>query len=268
MRLSLQHSQNNAQAVGKSEKSRCVPNPPIVLSSRPTADDRLTAFAQSNGLMHLHAPVMRIETIACTIQLPAQYGAIFTSANAVRSLVPSLKSPPCFIAAVGQKTADSLTEFGYVPDVIAPDIAALFNKMPPQTGDLPLVHFRGDHTACDLMALGRVWAAPIVYRQIALDWPPDIYARLHAAANSGQRVIAPVYSPRSAQLLCTQFGHVQPNMPQFAVASISARAALQMQRFCKIYGLRPLAMATAPTPDQAGMGAALDALTQSLGERL
>lgn len=176
---------------------------PLILLTRPKAQAARFAaqcrdeFGTRAEVMQ--APMQQIVWTAPPPDLPPDAAAIFTSENGVRAFRGAGAGRRAF--CVGDRTARAARTAGFEAisaNGAAEDLLAAILNAPPAG---PLVHLHGAFVRGDLAgqlrAAGLHATAHVVYDQRALPLPPEA----RAALASPRRVIAPLFSPRSARLL-------------------------------------------------------------------
>ncbi len=221
----------------------------LVLLTRPRAasEEFAAALKVRSDAAVMIAPVIEILPVGDKVETSGYAGVIFTSANAVPRAVPSPGLPAY---CVGKATAAAAKASGF--DALsaegdANDLIALIRRLEPPT---PLLHLRGEHASGDiakrLTAAGLPTKARVVYRQKDVGLTKEELDRIACAA----RVIAPVFSPRSAARLASELGQ----LPRMTVVAISPAAAAAYAA-----GAGRIVNALAPTQD-----AMLDAVADAL----
>ncbi len=148
-------------------------------------------------------------------------GLIFTSQNGVLGWNRDENPPKQAAFCVGPQTADLASSFGLDAVNCGGDADAVVGYITKAAPLGPLVHFRGEHGRGDI-AKRLNWAGietveRVVYRQAALT-PAEDFAQI---TRSDRPVIAPLFSPRSADL----FLDALPEGADPWLAVISANAA-------------------------------------------
>lgn len=179
---------------------------PLLLLTRPLAQSEQFADSLPTDLRDrldiAYAPLMRIQALDPG-RVTGFSGYILTSANAVAALVGAdVDGVPAY--CVGQRTADAARAHGMTArsfDGDADDLVAGLTALAPSG---PLLHLHGAHSrgavAERLTQAGLSVQSRIVYDQVAQSLPQDLVDRLQ----SGQRAIAPLFSPRTARLFAAQ----------------------------------------------------------------
>lgn len=197
----------------------------------------------------LVAPLMAITSLAPRPPRLPMAGVIFTSAAAVGPLTAIWdQRPPAY--CVGAQTARAARAAGFPLARVAEDaralVAALAESRAPQG---PVLQARGQHVAADLPGdlapLGWQIQPLVVYDQIPCPLPAPLAACLAAPG----RVIAPLYSPRAAQILAETAG--PQALARLEVVAISPAVAAAAQ------ALAPRALRLAAQPDGPAMLAAI-----------
>ena len=217
---------------------------PIVIVTRPEA--QANAFREelvarlADRMRCVVSPVLKFVTLPLTIDTAPYQTFIFTSANGVRSLPenPALAGRTAY--CVGERTATVAEDAGFVSVTgtgNADDLADLILKDHPPG---PWLHVSGEHTrgnlADRLRSQGHKTDQAIVYRQ-----DPVPLSREAMDLISTRRVILPVFSPRSSELLS---GMIPKEAPEPDVAAISSAAAQSWHG-----PVRRLAIAAQPNSD-------------------
>lgn len=180
--------------------------PPILLLTRPRAASQ--AFADRlalSGVPVCISPLIVIEDTGVVPDLDGIAGVIFTSANAVGALHRAGLKPVGACFTVGDATADAVRDtFGIQARSASGDADDLVALVAAETAaGQQLLHLRGEHSrgavAERLTALGRPTREAVLYRQVEQVFSPEAMAYLV----SGRRVIAPLFSPRSARIFST-----------------------------------------------------------------
>lgn len=155
------------------------------------------------GARAVISPVIEIESMAFKLDLRPDTALVLTSQNAVHAL-KDRNLPPLRAYCVGDKTAKAARDLGLeaisAGGAVA-DLAALIAKTPPSG---PLTHIRGEHVAGDLageLAAHHIQLdAVVAYRQVPVALSKDAISLLKHA----DRVVIPIFSPRSGALLVEQ----------------------------------------------------------------
>ena len=150
------------------------------------------------------SPLMRIEPCATDLPDVAPSGVILTSANAVPA-VARLGIPKGTVAwCVGSHTARAAQDAGLEIRDAGGDAEALLEMILAHRPAGRLLHLRGEVSRGDvadrLSAGGIPCDERVVYRQIA----QDLSNRAKEALSGGRPVVIPLFSPRTADILCEQ----------------------------------------------------------------
>lgn len=210
---------------------------PLILITRPRLQaDRFAAMCRAEFGQVAEVMVAPLQEIADTGALPeitAETRLVFTSENGVLAFARGGQVKSQIAYCVGDRTAavaraaglNAFSANGTVEHLCALILAA------PDAG--PLLHVHGKHTRGDLVgklrANGLHVTGHIAYEQRAL--PMTQQAKL--VLTSPRRVIAPLFSPRSAELLADGV----PNLCNTCLACISDATQLALPEH-----LRPLAI--------------------------
>lgn len=211
--------------------------PGLLLTRPEPAARRFAARLARPGLGIVISPVLRIEPRPHDrAAIDAARGLVFTSVHGVRAAGAGRGRPAI---CVGPATAKAARKAGFAVTVGPGDAQGMLGLL----GDLGpgWLHPHGAHLAQRLPVPGVV-----VYDQIAQPLTAEAVALLAGPAP----VVLPLFSPRSAALVATAVGR-----PRAAlwVAPISARAAAAWQAPQE-------RMVVAPSPDAAGVAAAVETL--------
>ena len=129
---------------------------------------------------------------------------IFTSGNAVHRVGKAGVLKGRSVAVVGDATAELARDYGAIAKPYGDDVEAFLANCLDLAG--PCLHLRGSHTRGDLAgrltSMGKPTSEAIVYDQIAQ--PPTRAAQ--ALLAGPDPIIAPLFSPRTAQLLSNAVG--------------------------------------------------------------
>ncbi len=227
---------------------------PVILLTRPA--EQAARFQQAlQGRVPDVAVVVSplLAPVLTTPTLPNRdWGAIiFTSQTAVsaaRTIQAQGQALPRQAFCVGDQTARMASDAGFVTVTASGDANALFELVRVSAPMGPLLHLCGRDRAGDvarrLSQAGRETVSVIAYSQEEQPLTDDAAALLHG----GARVVAPVFSPRSAAILareCARIGRTAP----LTVVAISAEAGR---------GIAPDQLIIAARPDVPAM---LDAIS-------
>ena len=227
---------------------------PLILLTRPQSQaERFAAalHARTGGATEvLIAPLLRIELLALP-QIPDGAALVFTSENGVAAYAAGGGAPGRIAYCVGDRTAEAAGQAGVrarSAGGTAEDLIALIVAEAPAC---PLVHLHGRHVRGAVVASlshhGFAITGHAVYDQVALPLP----AAARGALLSGQKVLVPLFSPRSAQLFAKALPDGTKCRP--VCISVATRAAL------------PPALGARASVAEAPTGAAmLNAVTRQL----
>lgn len=145
------------------------------------------------------SPLIEIEPIGVVPDLNEFATLIFTSGNGVRRVQASAPLKSRTVVTVGEKTAELARSFGADAVALGEDVETFLHHAERIEG--PALFCRGVHSRGDVSERARRKGVQIVevvlYDQVA---KPLSTAAQRLLAGKG-RVIAPVFSPRSARLL-------------------------------------------------------------------
>jgi uroporphyrinogen-III synthase len=193
---------------------------PVLLLTRPAAQSRAFA-ARLADVPHeaVIAPVSRIvprfwdRALAQGIR-----GVILTSANAVPA-VADLAPLPAW--CVGKATARAAAAAGFRARAGGGEAAALVAELAAVRPEGPLLHAHGEHLARDLAAAlagsGIEIRSAAVYSAELLPWPEGLLPSL-----AGRRIVAPVFSPRTAAELAARLGAWTEGVQVVAISPAAA----------------------------------------------
>ena len=245
---------------GKEDQAQIVPQAPKVnlsrttlLLTRPEAASHRFAeqVARQVGRFRevVISPVMEIVPVAADLLGAEEAEWIFTSANAVERSPQPGKGAAAW--CVGPHTAEAARRAGFDLRAVAPDAASLRDLIRADPPGRPMLHAAGRHRrgglAAALRASGIAARAVTVYDQRAC---PLTEAALRRLGQPGD-VVAPVFSPRSARLLCDA---AAGRVARITAVAISPAAAA---------GWKPVdaeSVIVAENPDATGMLAAINSL--------
>ncbi len=195
---------------------------PLVLITRPrTASERFgKALRARRHVDTLIAPVLEIEPLEEQVSTEAFTAAIFTSAHgAALSAGQSGQTAYC----VGRATAVAARESGYEAVSADGDAGDLVQTILSDAPSGKLVHVRGADTtgnvAQQLNAAGIDTREIVAYRQVDREIP----ANERTAIAGASRIVAPVFSPRSARRLSRELG-VRSRLTVVAISPAAAEA--------------------------------------------
>lgn len=197
------------------------------------------------------APLSRLELLSPDLPLDGAGGLIFTSETAVAAFVRISPRRDLPAYCVGPRTAAAARAAGFAVSAGPGEAEGLIRTIlaAPRRGRL--LYIRGRHVAADLArrltSAGIETIDCIAYDQVALPLSPEARRLLQGA----DPVLLPAFSARGAQALVHA---MPPDHAPLLFAAISP-AVLAAGR-----GLTPWREGLAPSPDAAGMLAALAGL--------
>lgn len=150
------------------------------------------------------SPVLRIVDSGDIPPLDVYQNLLFTSGHAVHRIGKAGHLKGRAVATVGQATAELARGYGAVAKAYGADLETFLTNC----ADLadPCLHLRGSHTRGDLAlrleSMGKAASEAVIYEQLTL--PPTRAAQ--ALVVGPDPIIAPIFSPRSAQLLSRIIG--------------------------------------------------------------
>jgi len=178
---------------------------PAILLTRPSAQSERFA-AEIGGLAEvLVEPLQEIVSTGPLPPLDPFVGLIFTSENAVRvySQMTDQRDLPAW--CVGTRTQRRAEEAGLVARAGGGDATSMTRVIVENGESGPFLHLHGHHTRGDIVGTlnkqGVAASGAEIYEQVAI--APN---RELAALAATRRIIAPLFSPRSAGLLAAHLG--------------------------------------------------------------
>ncbi|MGI9395613.1 MAG: uroporphyrinogen-III synthase [Boseongicola sp.] len=150
------------------------------------------------------SPMLQIVDTGDIPPLDGYLNLIFTSGHAVRRVGEAGLLKGRNVAVVGEVTAELAVTYGAFAKEFGHDLETFLAKCSDLVG--PCLYLRGSHTrgnlAAQLAAMGKMVAEAVVYDQLSK--PPT---RAAQALLAGQvPVVAPLFSPRTAQLFSQAIG--------------------------------------------------------------
>lgn len=201
---------------------------PVVLLTRPREASVATATRLHRAGVPqdriLVAPLMETEPTGADWSPDDWSGLVFTSAEGVRHAAQDRDLRRRRAWCVGDRTAEAATRAGM--DAVSAGGAAddLFDLITGQRVPGPLLHLCGAETRADLAdrlsRAGTDTVALVIYRQVPVPPEPAAVARLGAA----NRIVAPAYSPLSAQRLSLVLVAHAPKVHLIAMSAATAAA--------------------------------------------
>lgn len=239
--------------------------PACLLLTRPKPSaERFAKAARDAGWRGdiLIAPLIKIVLHPHAIALGGDDTLILTSQHAVAALVAATTGRDWPVWCVGPGTAQAASAAGFSRvQQSGGDANALLADLRAARPQGPLVHLRGRHAIMDLAGAlqnaGFAARENVVYDQEARALSD---AALDLLAQSDANIIAPVFSPRSAQLLCDALERA-PCAAKLSIVAISDAAARP------IAPLQPASVKIAVRPDAAAMLDAVFVLQRALEPR-
>lgn len=208
---------------------------PLIVITRPQpqadrfADAVRDAYASLVDI--LVAPVMRIDVLPA--QVDPSHNVILSSANAVAALGQAGQGRVAY--CVGGRTAAAAKEAGFATRVANGSAGSLIDLVRKGEHKAPLVHVRGEHSrgniAETLLCAGVDVREQIVYRQAEVALEKNAILRISRA----ERVLFPIFSPRTAAILSQQLSKIDLNP---AVVALSDEIASEV-RFAKEIDVAP-----------------------------
>lgn len=152
------------------------------------------------------APLMQIVGTGAQVDLSGAAGVIFTSRNGV-DFAPRMPGLPAW--CVGDRTAEAARLAGFAARSVGGDVRNLQSALAAERPSGRLVHLHGRHVRGDLVAklseAGLDAEGREVYDQVGSAPDPSFFDAL-----ARNRLIVPLFSPRSAKLFATAAGPRKP----------------------------------------------------------
>lgn len=218
---------------------------PVILLTRPENDARRFAEALRARLGPVEtviAPLMAMEW--CGSLPGGSFTPVFTSRNGVEGFLRARGQPngPCW--CVGDATADKAQEAGFDARSASGDADALVSAIIATGETGPFLHVRGavarGEVVARLRAAGCEAEEAVLYRQVVRESPKAALT----LGQTGQNVIVPLFSPRSAEAFTEVAGGAQARLHIVAMSDAVAEAAAP---------IRAETVRCAATPDAAAM---------------
>lgn len=204
--------------------------PPTILLTRPAAQS--TRFADAlrqrfAGIRIVSSPLIAPRFLSPPLPDRNWTALILTSetaALAARRIVADGAALPRTAFCVGDRTAEAAHAAGFEPLSAQGDADTLVALILSHNPQSPLLHLQGQHSRGDiakrLISAGIETDQVIVYAQDAQSLTPEAMQILTGAAP----VIAPLFSPRTAQILGSECARINLTAPLTIVALSSAVA--------------------------------------------
>lgn len=210
-------------------------NPVALLMTRPAGGNRrflaLLSPTTFTRVQTIESPLIRIDHVPGDLPEIGYYSAVFTSVNGVRFAPP----PEDRLAfCLGEGTYSAAIAQGWRASIRGRDAASLLESLLREPPSCELIHFSGRHTRGSIVerlsAEGVAARRCIVYDQSLLPLSGEGYTAL----NGQQRVIAPLFSPRTAGHLA-RFVPAHAKMRPIAMsAAVAAALPLPWREGCII----------------------------------
>lgn len=205
---------------------------PIVLLTRPKAQsESLAALLRDrwgSGVEVVVSELLQIVMAAGYAQIPQETALIFTSARGVEAFDLHQRARGHVAYCVGAATQAAAARAGCNAHSADGDVAALTQMIltarPQPNPRVPMVYLCGQHVTGGLdetlTAQGLSVDKRVVYDQLAM--------RLNGAAKrllqTPQRVIVPVFSPRSATVLSSQVRKISASLDLIFISQAAQKA--------------------------------------------
>lgn len=206
---------------------------PVLLLTRPhAASERFAARLRQDGLQ-FRAVISPLFTVEVTGPLPdvsLARGLIFTSANGVMAWQALGGRTDLPVFAVGPATARAAEEAGMRAQDGGGSAEELTRQILADRPTAPLVHLHGTHVRGDIAA--RLSAAGIPCTGAAIyDQPPcPLNAEARAALYGQVPVVAPVFSPRTGELLAKECAKAPLLVAAMSQAVVNALSPLHKRK--------------------------------------
>lgn len=197
---------------------------PLIVLTRPQKQSERFA-AQVADLAEVQiVPLQEIVPTGTIPDLRPFKALIFTSQNAAHVFGDRSEARDLPVWCVGSRTAEVARELGFETSIVGGNADRLVLDLKAKNPAAPILHLHGRHTrgnvAARLTAAGIPTQAAEIYAQKASH--PDTPLGEFGAH---RRVIAPLFSPRSAELLAAEIGNA-PGDWHFLCLSDAVRDAL------------------------------------------
>ncbi len=184
----------------------------------------------------LSSPLLRIHPLAPTIDLGDVARLIVTSPHAVHAAAPLIQSRAVPLACVGSKTTRAAEVAGFKVAETAPDAAHLLARLIAQGPAVgPCLYLRGQTVARPIVRhlteAGIAARDLVVYRQI----PQSLTTAARRVLDAGDRVILPLFSPRTAEIFNAETGSLTLASTSAVCLSPRIAAALEAARFQRVF---------------------------------
>ena len=221
---------------------------PAILLTRPAAQsDRFAAALADRfvGVRIILSPLLTLQPIHPTLPDRIWTGVIFTSETAVlsaRRIAADGCALPRLAFCVGDQTARTATAHGFDARSAQGDGLALLRLIQSHGITGPLLYLHGAEVRVDLTTLlnsaGIETVSAVVYAQTPEPLTPDAVMTLQCR----DPVIAPLFSPRTGQILAQEYRRTGATAALHVVA-ISAAVAIDLPMAKVLVAKRPDAAA-------------------------
>lgn len=206
--------------------------PPSFLLTRPEAqalrfaDEMRRRFGQ--GLTIIVSPLLAPQFLLPIIPLRPYQAVIFTSETGVQAF-RRLSADPVFAGitvawCVGDRTARAAQAAGFATQSAKGDVTALEQAILSAKPNGPLLHIRGQDQrgalSDKLNSAGIETVSLVAYTQSPQPLTPEAVALLESDAP----VVLPLFSPRTAQIFCSEWSKIRPKA-RLSVAALSNAVA-------------------------------------------
>lgn len=210
---------------------------PLLLLTRPMeASNRFASALPKEALSKVHlciSPLIEITFRQTEVEMEGVRGVIFTSANAVRAAQQLNVRPNVPAFGVGAVTVQRALDAGWSATLAGETATELLSALRTSPPDTPLLHLSGRNLRVDLAT--ELSASGIETRSCTIYEQPvqELSREAHSQLAQAQSVIAPVFSPRSAEQLALQV----PQSDRIHVVAIShaVTQALKSRSWASIY---------------------------------
>ncbi|MCR9127384.1 MAG: uroporphyrinogen-III synthase [Rhodobacteraceae bacterium] len=222
------------------------PRPTLLMTRPAPASERFVQAlnpALRGWLRVIVAPLTEIAAVPASADTTGIRGVIFSSANGVRMAAAAGIGAGLPAFCVGAATTRAAQQAGWHARQAGDDAQTLIDALLRDPPEAPLIHLHGVHSrgavAETLTRHGVPTTGRVLYDQRHVPLSPDACAVL----DGGQIVIAPLFSPRSAQAFRKALTGTAP----VCAIAISAATAREMD------GLDRVTVLTSPSPDAEAM---------------
>jgi len=194
--------------------TQAIQQKPVIVLTRPEL--KAKEFSERLGGMDvelIRSPAIQIEKLNLPEPLTNNALLVFSSQNAVQSVLEQERLDGFSGYCVGHRTAQMLADGGLRVLASAQDAKSLLAKILADGPRNELIHLCGNHVAVDIAKLlskaGLNARAIMVYAQHEIPPKPELIQSLDGAAAH----IFPLCSPRTAQIVSRQLANIRCHVP-------------------------------------------------------